>query len=61
VDKPVQRFQGTTMSQYRVLLAAIQKSRATRYGSVHCAVHSDVKANFDKYFVELHPPSTTMV
>jgi hypothetical protein len=28
---------------------------------VHRAVHSDVNANFDRYFVELHPPSTTMV
>jgi pimeloyl-ACP methyl ester carboxylesterase len=31
------------------------------YGRVHWAVHSDVKANFDKYLVELQPPSTTMV
>lgn len=28
---------------------------------VHRAVHSDVSANFDRYLVELHPPSTTMV
>src|SRR3984957_15790169 len=28
---------------------------------VHRAVHSDVSANFDRYFVDLHPPSTTMV
>ena len=28
---------------------------------VHRAIHSDVSANSDRYLVELHPPSTTMV
>ena len=28
---------------------------------IHRAIHSDVSANSDRYFVELHPPSTTIV